>query len=166
MAKTNWKERYKRLRARAGGAARGAARGAKDSAKLAGGGAAGAVLAQVAAPYVPASIPYGTAAALAVAGHFARRKYPQIGTGMLGAAGALLMLEVFQKHPNLAASLPGANRSAATQAQGFWHPGDAGAFYGYHDAGALQEAALAEAAGYDAGAFQDAEVAGFYEDGG
>lgn len=149
----NWKERYKKLRSKAGSVGGKLAAGAKDSAKIAGGGAAGAVVGTVIAPYLPKSIPYASGAALAILGHFARRKYPHIGHGLIGAGGAFLMMEVLQRNPNIAASLPG---KATQQASGY-ADANAGAFgygYSYGDAGALQGA---EGYGYgeEAGALQD-----------
>lgn len=177
----NWKSRYKNLLKRAGGGAgKSLARGGKDSAKVVASGAAAAVGVNFVRPYLPQSIPYASGIGLAVAGHFARRKYPHVGAGMLGAAGFLLIAEAMQKNPELARKLtPGASSSAPapSQVSGYFE-GDAGSFgyaevanagaFGSGDAGALQgvagydAGALQNIAGYDVGALQG--VAGYDED--
>lgn len=164
----NWKDRYNNLRKKAGGVGRGMARGAKDTGKQLAGGAAGTVVSYFAAPHLQKlNVPYVQGAALAVAAHFLRRKYPNLGAGLAGAAGTMLLQEIMSRNPSLAQTLTGAaGPSSQQKAASGYEDGNAGAFGGYYgDAGALQAAGYGEEAGalQTAGYGDEYGVSGFEE---
>lgn len=92
-------------------AAKRAGAGARGSAMTAGAGAAAFFAAEFANQHVKmlSSHYLATPAALAVGGHFLKRKYPTLGAGMLGAAGwsAAANYRIYQAQTALAAGAKG-----------------------------------------------------------